>query len=177
MPNPLPIPSSVREIADFLAGIPYAQRVRCCLAAAELALPVWEMGLHDQDLRYRDSVVGMGHVADRTLPGQALAYVRYCYEAGRFGRDEGISTAYAEPIAALQDDGWSLPEPRLLAYYAAFNAYEMSWKPLRAGANQGAVAVDQAISALALTGGDATPEAKAALFARWWRRCVPGQTT
>ncbi|MEU1432387.1 hypothetical protein ABZ412_35500 [Nocardia sp. NPDC005746] len=68
-------------------------------------------------LRYRDSVVGMRHHVDVELPADAL--LSAC--AGEDLADVG--SRYLEPIAALQDDDLTFPDPVEFAYYAMYNCF------------------------------------------------------
>lgn len=71
----------------------------------------------NEPIDYHDSVVGMHHVLDTTLPADALASV----VAGNHSAD--VSTRYNEPIAALQDDDLWLPDHIEFAYYALYNLH------------------------------------------------------
>jgi hypothetical protein len=82
------------------------------------ALGVWEAYLQRYGpIMYVDSVVGMEHCVDSTVPRDALVNV----EAGVDRAN--LAYRYQEPIVALQDDDLELPGHIELAYYAIYNLY------------------------------------------------------
>ncbi|GEM30629.1 hypothetical protein NN3_16360 [Nocardia neocaledoniensis NBRC 108232] len=89
------------------------------LALCEDALLTWNDYVQGNPaaLRYRDSVVGMGHTVDVELPADAL-------RAARAGVDlTDVDRRYLEPIAALQDDDLTFPDSVELGYYAIYNCF------------------------------------------------------
>jgi hypothetical protein len=86
--------------------------------ALEEAVIVWERHASELKLKYRDSVVGMKHEIDARLPRRTLE--------GKESRDD-LRNEWLEPITALQDDDWELPEPARDAFYAAYNALMGRW--------------------------------------------------
>lgn len=88
------------------------------LSLCEEALPTWIDYVRGKPaLRYRDSVVGMRHRVDVELPADAL-------RSARAGVDlADIGNRYLEPIAALQDDDLTFPDPVEFAYYAIYNCF------------------------------------------------------
>lgn len=82
------------------------------------ALGVWEAYVRRYGpVEYVDSVVGLYHCVDSTLPRDALA-------SAEAGVDRAsVAQRYLEPIAALQDDDLELPGQIELAYYAIYNLY------------------------------------------------------
>jgi hypothetical protein len=82
------------------------------------ALARWKAYADAQgEIRYRETVTGTAQVVDAGLPGDALASVRS-------GQDTAaVDDRYGEPLAALQDDDLSFPEPVEFAYYAIYNFF------------------------------------------------------
>ncbi|MFJ4654819.1 hypothetical protein ACIP5Y_26395 [Nocardia sp. NPDC088792] len=95
------------------------QRRQVHLSLCEDALASWIDYVQKKpaSLRYRDSVVGMRHTVDSTLPADAL----HCARAGVDLAE--IGNRYLEPITALQDGDLSFPDPIEYAYYAVYNCY------------------------------------------------------
>jgi hypothetical protein len=88
------------------------------MALAEHALERWRAYASARGpMRYRETVAGTVQAVDADLPADAM-------RSARAGRDEArVGERYREPIAALQDKDWELPEPVGFAYYAIYNAF------------------------------------------------------
>lgn len=109
------------------------------LALCRHALGVWEAYIRRYGpIMYADSVVGVEHCIDSTLPRDALA----CVAAG--ADRANLAYRYQEPIVALQDDDLALPDHIELAYYAIYNLYR---KSLAGAAIDDWLIVNQALSA------------------------------
>ncbi len=68
-------------------------------------------------LSYSDSVVGVYHKVDLTLP-------RVAFASARAGSDESnVEERYDEPIVAMQDFDLELPKEIEFAYYAVYNLF------------------------------------------------------
>ena len=88
------------------------------LALCRHALAVWEAYVQRHGpIMYVDSVVGMEHCVDSTVPRDALASVQAGVDRAN------LAYRYQEPIVALQDDDLELPDRIALAYYAIYNLY------------------------------------------------------
>jgi hypothetical protein len=99
-------------------GLYGARRRAVQIALCRHALGVWEAYLRRYGpVEYVDSVVGLYHCVDSSLPRDALADV----EAGV--DRAGVAQRYLEPIVALQDDDLELPGHIELAYYAIYNLH------------------------------------------------------
>jgi len=94
------------------------RRVHFRLAA--LALEQWEtFCTNNGTIKYRDSVVGLTHVLDPRLPGDAINASR---------SDQVVTSVrqrYLEPIVAMQDDDLEsvLPSNVQFAYYGIYNLF------------------------------------------------------
>lgn len=108
------------------------------LLLCQHALTIWEAyaQLH-APIEYVDSVVGMLHRVDTTLPRDALTCVQHNTAAD-------VAQRYYEPMVALQDADLVLPEHIEYAYYAIYNLYK---KYLQGAAIDDWLIVNQALSA------------------------------
>jgi hypothetical protein len=103
------------------------------------ALHVWEAYAHQQPaLDYVDSVVGLHHRVDITLPRDALASVQSNNDHA------AVAHRYQEPLVALQDDDLVFPAHIEFAYYAIYNLYR---KYMQGVAIDDWLIVNQALSA------------------------------
>ncbi len=123
--------------------------------ALEEAVIVWERHAPGLKLAYRDSVVGMHHEIDPALPRRTLLA----------SEDRAaLEKEWLEPITALQDDDWELPDAARDAFYAAYNAVRG-----RYGACVG--------FARAATFAEYERAQFHELWARWWAHIAPTAST
>lgn len=136
-------------------------RLSCLVVACEPALVVWLTYALRVRPEYMDSVVGIHHVVDLDLPTRALDEVRRRHDPP----DVAVTQrAYLEPIVALQDSDWELPDERLLyAYYAVYNLHRLAFEPQDTVTDT--LVLSQAISATLRGDGD---EAVQERFHAWW---------
>jgi hypothetical protein len=100
---------------------------------------VWEAYAQQQAaLEYHDSVVGLHHRVDTTLPRDALVCVQLNTD------HTALAHRYQEPIVALQDEDLVLPAHIEFAYYAIYNLYR---KYMQEVAIDDWLIVNQALSA------------------------------
>lgn len=105
----------------FLA-LTMAQQKAVEIRLCRHALKNWEsycaqQNPEQQPLTYFDTVVGMIHQVEVDLPRKALAEVEQEQVQSK------LYSAYNEPIVALQDQDWELPEYAEYAYYALYNLW------------------------------------------------------
>ncbi|MBL8513552.1 MAG: hypothetical protein JNJ55_06140 [Betaproteobacteria bacterium] len=82
------------------------------------ALSVWEQGFKGaSNPSYQESVTGSVQLVEIDLPRHALR------EIVDLKSNCGVCERYREPIVALQDMDWELPDHLELAYYAIYNAH------------------------------------------------------
>jgi hypothetical protein len=85
------------------------------------ALDSWRLFMGEVgQISYNDSVVGMYHVLDGRLPGDAF---HEAFNSSSEYTAAVVSERYLEPITALQDADLELPNGFDLAYYGIYNAF------------------------------------------------------
>jgi hypothetical protein len=86
---------------------------------AQIALRKWEEFSKSGSVprSYIESVAGTNQSVDFDLPRKAFDCVIGGLDASE------IQKQYGEPICALQDDDWALPEEAVYAYYAIYNLF------------------------------------------------------
>jgi hypothetical protein len=109
----------VHVLAERFFALAPDQRRTAHLYLASVALRRWVTYLAGgPDLEYVESVVGSQQAVDPRLPDDAL-------RSATVGRDLAeVAKRYLEPITALQDDDWELPEDVGYAYYAIYNTFD-----------------------------------------------------
>lgn len=99
-------------------GLPADERRKALTRLAQLSQQVWhEFTARKGRIRYRDSVVGMSHELDQSLPDRAIEAI-----VG-LGDSKTVADGYLEPVAALQDMDLELPERVEFAFYAIYNLF------------------------------------------------------
>lgn len=104
------------------------QKVSFAIYFLKLALPVWNKYADENDLTYRDTVVGLDHRVHRNLLNDTVKAVEKYDSLNRFqsfinGKHNlmQLRSQFDDPIVALQDDDWSLPEPVLSIFFSVYN--------------------------------------------------------
>lgn len=112
------------EILAALEALPPYRRHQALRIGCEDALAVWRRyRLDGAPLVYSDSIVGLEHVVDDTLPARALADIDNALAGER--TDDQINGEYLEPITAIHDDDLDLPAPIYAAYSAIYQLHGM----------------------------------------------------
>ena len=91
---------------------------KCCC----LALPIWQTFADSHELTYRDTVVGLRHEVNKNLLYDS---VLLCQGATLVKTQlKKLLDEFCDPIVALQDDDWELPEEVRFVFYAVYNLLE-----------------------------------------------------
>ncbi len=149
-------------LKDLIGGLPEDRQLTLAVHFCRLGLPIWEAFALDVKARdYYDGVVGMHHVISETLLARALATAQaalnqtdYSSTVAGIEAIRSIAHEFVEPIVALQDDDWELPDAVKLIFYAHSNLVEhLSGKRVFSGGETALyVSVNQAIDALETSG-------------------------
>src|SRR3954451_21092389 len=109
----------MQTLADQFLALPSEQRKAAQILLAEHALAKWVAHVSSMGhLQYQEMVTGTIQVVDKNLPADAL-------ECVRIGRDNGnVRERYMEPITAIGDEDFKLPDPIEFAYFAIYNLFE-----------------------------------------------------
>lgn len=109
----------MHPIAQKFFNMSPPQKKQVHLALAAIALKQWQEFAAAGSIprKYTETVCGTRQEVDLGLPSDALSCVLE-------GTDHTqISERYLEPITALQDDDWSLPDDPQYAFYAIYNTF------------------------------------------------------
>lgn len=105
-------------LADPFFALAAGQRRIVHDRLTEHALAKWRAHAEREgEIRYHETVCGTEQSVDLRLPEDALAAVR----SGQ--GIEAVAARYGEPMAALQDQDLTFPEPVRFAYYAIYNFF------------------------------------------------------
>jgi hypothetical protein len=151
------------KIVEQFQALPRYRRLQALQLACEDALAVWRRyRLDGVPLIYADSIVGLQHMVDDTLPARALADAA-AWLAGE-PSDPMIAHGYLEPITAMQDGDLDFPGAVELAYDAIYHLHR---NVVGTGTVDDRVVLDQVIGSL----GDVDLDAWAN---EWWMRVWDG---
>lgn len=149
-------------LSDLMQGLPADRQLTIATHFCRLGLPIWDEFASNADARaYHDGVVGMHHVISETLLARALAVAQAALHHSSDMSNPASTDAigillheFIEPIVALQDDDWELPDAVKLIFYAHSNLIEhlSGNKVFLGGESALYVAVNQAIDALETSG-------------------------
>jgi hypothetical protein len=149
-------------LSDLMQGLPEDRQLTLAVHFCKLGLPIWDAFATQKRARsYYDGVVGLHHVISETLPTRALALAQSALADPTYcARHEGtqllgaLKHEFVEPIVALQDDDWELPDAVRLVFYAHSNLVEHLAGKVTFPNGETAlyVALNQAIDALESSG-------------------------
>jgi hypothetical protein len=118
-------------LQEYISNLPKKEQFKLAVKLVKLTLPVWEDYSQQNELTYRDTVVGLQHQVDKRLLQNTVQAVD---EYTSLNDPEKLIDAkrtlshwraqFNDPIAALQDSDWELPGPVDTAFYAVYNLIE-----------------------------------------------------
>ena len=108
----------MNSLATQFKELPDPDKRSVHLILCEHALSKWrEYCATQRRIDYVETVCGTHQVVDTELPADAL-------HSAREGCDiKNVAKRYQEPIAAIQDDNLTFPDPIEFAYYALYNLF------------------------------------------------------
>ena len=110
-------------LQQFCTNLPEDKRTQLAITLAKLTLPVWNNFADKHKLSYRDSIVGLKHPVDRNLLENSINEIETsCFKTTN--RLLELYNSFIDPIVALQDDDWVLPNPVQKTFYSVYNLLE-----------------------------------------------------
>lgn len=146
---------TLREYIDSLSK---DKQFALAIRLTRSALPVCEKYADNNDLSYRDSVIGLHHSVDRQLLHKTINAVEKFVFTNRIKRIViknidllSADKQFSDPIAALQDTDWELPYDVERTFYAVHNLLAAALGNVKNVFNETKiyVAINQAAEALA----------------------------
>lgn len=110
-------------LKEYIETLSEDKRIDLAIELLELGLPIWnEYSSKKQKLEYVDTVVGMAHSVDREIINRVLDTSKRWKNKGVISKDlEQLNVDFDDPIVALQDLDWEIPENIQLIFYSAYN--------------------------------------------------------
>ncbi len=123
----------------------------------KMSLPIWDKYADKNELTYRDTVVGLHHSVDRALPKDTIDAVEKYISTNMINKVIikntdllSLSRQFSDPIVALQDIDWELPNEVEKTFYAVHNLLDAALGKEMTAFNESTiyVTINQAIDAL-----------------------------
>jgi hypothetical protein len=112
----------------FVNSLRRQEQFTIAIKLARLALPIWDDYATQDELDYMDSVVGMSHTVDKKILVRTVDAVEKYVQSEDFKNGNHIKNRFSEllnefldPMVALQDLDWELPNEVKLTFYAIHN--------------------------------------------------------
>ncbi|HEY0031551.1 MAG TPA: hypothetical protein VGC65_12375 [Bacteroidia bacterium] len=107
------------------------QQYKLAIRLTKLTLSIWEKYADQHELKYTDTVVGMHHNVPRQLLKDSIAAVEKYLLTNIFvrlfnnrGKLLDLHDQFTDPIVALQDCDWELPNEVNKTFYSVYNLLE-----------------------------------------------------
>ena len=123
----------------------------------KFSLPIWDKYADKNELTYRDTVVGLHHSVDRALLKNTIDAVEKYISTNMINKVIikntdllSLSRQFSDPIVALQDIDWELPNEVEKTFYAVHNLLDAALGKEMTAFNESTiyVTINQAIDAL-----------------------------
>ena len=119
-------------LQERIENLPEEKQIELSIKLLEIGLPIWTEFAQNNKLEYTDTVVGMHHRIDENIVDKAISFAKVQFENKegvlksflRHRATKFIEQEFWEPITALQDLDWEIPEPPKLVFYSAYNLIE-----------------------------------------------------
>ncbi len=115
-------------LQEYTDSLPKDKQFDLALRLIKLSLPVWNSYAEKNKLSYRDTVVGLTHSVDKKLLQNAIDTVGEYLHLNKLkkfidGKKEllELRRQFDDPIVALQDTDWELPDEVQKIFYAVYN--------------------------------------------------------
>jgi len=116
------------SLQKYTGSLPEDKQFKVAIRLARLALSIWQNYADKNTLTYRDTVVGLTHVVDRDLLKNTIDEVEAFLNKNEIKRRIGgksklleLRKEFDDPIIALQDNDWELPNEVQKTFYAVYN--------------------------------------------------------
>ncbi len=111
------------NLKEYCYSITSEELFGLAIRLCEAALPIWHEYSVNNELTYRDSVVGLHHNVN---PNLLLDSITFCKSETLGNALRGLELnllleEFSDPIVALQDSDWELPYPVECIFYAVCN--------------------------------------------------------
>jgi hypothetical protein len=144
-------------LEEHIDNLPKDKQFDIAIRLTRLALPIWNKYAKKNELTYHDTVVGLQHSVNRTLLKNTIDAVEKYISTNIIGKAIMKNTAlislsrqFSDPIVALQDLDWELPNEIKRTFYSVHNLLDSALGKEKTVFNETTiyVTINQAIDAL-----------------------------
>jgi hypothetical protein len=144
-------------LQKYIEELPNDRQFKVAIRLANLVLPIWDNYATNYKLSYRDSVVGLKHKVDKNILKNAIVEAETYINLSKIKKNiDGknklteILGHFDDPIVALQDTDWELPDEVEKTFYAVYNLIESLYGSEKTVFDDSTiyVSINQAIDAL-----------------------------
>ena len=115
-------------LQKYIDSLPKNGQFKVAIRLTKLALPIWENYADENPLTYRDTVFGLTHTIDKKILKVTIDAVETYFNSNKIKKIIGaknelteIRKQFDDPIVALQDTDWILPDEVQKTFYAVYN--------------------------------------------------------
>ena len=112
-------------LKEHIDNLPKDKQFDIAIRLTKLALPIWDKYAEKNELTYRDTVVGLQHSVDRAILKNTIDAVEKYISTNIINKAIikntdllSLSSQFSDPIVALQDLDWALPDEIEKTFYA-----------------------------------------------------------
>ena len=147
-------------LEEHIDNLPKDKRFEIAIRLTRLALSIWDKYAEKNELTYRDTVVGLQHSVNRALLKNTIDAVEKYISTNIIGKAIMKNTAlislsrqFSDPIVALQDLDWELPNEMERTFYSVHNLLASALGKEKTVFNESTiyVSINQAIDALSIS--------------------------
>ena len=144
-------------LEEQIDNLPTRKQFDIAIRLTRLALPIWERYTEKNQLTYCDTVVGLQHSVDKNLLKNTIDAVERYISANKINKVIikniellSLRRKFSDPIVALQDLDWELPNEIERTFYAVHNLLDHTLGKEKTAFNETTiyVTINQAIEAL-----------------------------
>ena len=115
-------------LQEYCETLSQKKQIRLALKLGKLALPIWDNFTKSNSLDYRDTVVGLTHSVPKDLLSNTITEIEKFISTPSlpsFLKDKdalmNLYSCFEDPIVALQDFDWELPDSVKQIFYSMYN--------------------------------------------------------
>lgn len=111
------------NLKEIVTNLDEQTQYKMALIFTQKALVIWDNYANGKNMEYVDSVVGVNHTVDSSILDSTLQVIKSELKTPN-SQAENIRKLlgeYTEPITALQDSDWELPNEVRLTFYSIKN--------------------------------------------------------
>lgn len=144
-------------LEEYIDNLSIDKQFDIAIRLTKLALPIWDKYAEKNELTYRDTVVGLQHSVDRAILKNTIYAVEKYISTNFINKVIiknidllSLSSQFSDPIIALQDLDWELPDEIEKTFYAVHNLLDSALGKEKTAFNETTiyVTINQVIVAL-----------------------------